>query len=492
MFGKLLIVVLITSMMTSCMVGPNFRFPAPPIVKRYTSKPLPKRTVSTPSIGNGGKSQAFRLGEDISGEWWELFHSPVINELIRMGLCHSPTLHAAYAALRVAQENLNVGIGNLMFPAVDAVISGQRQRFVGASFGQTTASIFNVFNATVNVSYTLDVFGGSRRQLEALCAQVNYQWYLLIGAYLTLTSNIVTTAISVASFEAQIKATLELLHAQEYQLRIIRKQFDLGAVALPIVLTQQTLVEQTRSLLPPLRKSLSQSQHALAVLVGTYPSMPIPSIDLDKLVLPKDIPVTFPSEIVKQRPDVLAQIALLHAASAQIGVATANLFPQFNLTGNYGWQAEALSDLFNHTTNIWSIAAQITQPLFHGGALLAQRRASIAAFEQACALYVQTLLQAFQNIADSLRALELDAKALRSQQAAESSAQQSLHLIEQQYHLGGTNYLSLLVAQQQYEQAKIARVRAQANRYTDTAALFQALGGGWWNRASGFCRGKCT
>jgi NodT family efflux transporter outer membrane factor (OMF) lipoprotein len=195
-----------------------------------------------------------------------------------------------------------------------------------------------------------------------------------------------------------------------------------------------------------------------------------------------------PSVLVRQRPDVLASIALLHAASAQIGVATANLFPQFAVTGSYGWQASAISQLFQQSTNIWSIAGQITQPIFHGGALLAQRRAAIAAYEQACALYVQTVLQAFQNVADTLRALELDAKALRAQEAAESSAQQSLSLTQDQYRLGGTNYLSLLIAQQQYEQAKIARVRAEANRYTDTAALFQALGGGWWNRREGFCK----
>lgn len=485
---QLFIVIILNLAMNGCMVGPNFHSPRAPHVKRYTASPLPAKTVSIPSIGKGGKSQAFLVGQDISSEWWVLFHSPEINRLIQIGLNNSPNLAAAYAALRVAQENLNVQIGNLLFPAFDANLSAQRQRFTGASFGEgATSQIFNVFNATVNVSYTLDVFGGSRRQLEALCAQVNYQQYQLVAAYLTLTSNIVTTAIAVASYQAQIDATLELLHAQENQLNIISQQFELGAVAEPIVLTQKTLVEQTRSLIPPLQRNLAQSKHALAVLVGAFPNMPIPSIDLDKLTLPINIPVTLPSQLVRHRPDVLAAEALLHQASAQIGVATANLLPQFTITGNAGWQALVPSQLFTTSSYIWSITGQLAQPIFHGGALFAQRRAAIAAFEQACALYRQTVLVAFQNVADTLRALELDAKTLRAQRAAELAAKKALTLTEDQYRLGGASYLSLLVAQQQYEQTKIARVRIQADRYNDTAALFQALGGGWWNRAKHFC-----
>lgn len=474
--------------LTSCMVGPNFHSPLPPPVDSYTSHSLPSKTVSTPAAGKGGKSQWYRVGRDIPAEWWYLFHSPEINTLIRIALHHNQNLAAALAGLRQAQQLLYVQIGNNLFPAIDAGFSAQRQRFAGDTLGLPgLSSIFNVFNASITVSYMLDVFGGARRQIETAAAQVDYQQFLLLGAYLTMTTNIVTTAIMTASLEAQIVATRQLIAAQEQQLYLIQQQLRLGSVASTNVLNQQYLVEQTRATLPPLQKSLAQAKHALAVLIGAFPNEPLPNIRLDNLVLPKEIPISFPSELVRQRPDVRAAEAQLHTAMAQIGVATANLFPQFNITANYGFSGGALGGLFSSGNKVWSIAGGITQPIFRGGALISQRRAALAAYDQALAQYRQTVLQAFQNVADSLRAIETDARGLRAQKAAEIAALQTLNLTRRQYILGSVNYLNLLTAQQQYQQAIINRIQAQALRYSDTAALFQALGGGWWNRPNSPC-----
>ena len=469
--------------LTGCMVGPDFHSPAAPRLPRYTEIPLPKNTVSTPTSGKAGKSQAFIHGQNISAEWWRLFHSKEINTLITMGLANSPNLTAAYATLRGAQEALNIQIGNLLFPAFNSSLSAQRQRFSDATLGSThPSSVFNLFNASVAVSYTLDLLGGSRRQVENYRAQVDYQQFQLIAAYLTLTSNIVTTAVTIASLEEQIQATRALIHAQKNQLIILRKQFHLGGISNENVLTQQTLVDQTIATLPPLEKNLAQSYHALSVLVGQFPNCPLPKIYLNKLHLPQTLPVTIPSLLVRQRPDVRASEAQLHSASALIGVATANLLPQFTITGNYGWEGLVVSDLFTSNAKVWSMMGTVAQPIFHGGALLAQRRQAIANYENAAANYKQTVLQAFQNVADVLRALETDARSLQASQRAENSAYANLNLIQNQYRLGGTSYLSLLNAQQQYENTRLPTIQAKALRYNDTVALYQALGGGWWNK----------
>lgn len=485
-----ILIILLSIFLTACMVGPNFHSPASPKVKRYTESPLPAKTVH-PS-GAGGQAQTFLTDKDIPLIWWELFHSPVINQLIHCGLAKNPSLASASAALRQAQENLNVQIGNSMWPAVDALGFAQRQRFSELQIGvpNPAARTFNLFYASVNVAYTLDVFGKARREIESLRAQVDYQQFQEIAAYLTLTSNIVTTSINIASYQAQIEATLKLIKAQQNILTILNKQYHLGGVSNANVLTQQTLLEQSKATLPPLQKNLSQAKHALSALVGAFPDDRLPVINLDKLKLPTHIPVSLPSNLVRQRPDVRASEALLHSACAQIGVATANLLPQITLNGSYGWLNTSLSNLFSGKNVVWSIMGQVVQPIFHGGALFAQRRAMIAAYQQAEAEYRQTVLQAFQNVADVLRALETDAQALQAQTRAEDSARRSLNLILAQYRLGGTSYINLLNAQQQYQQTRISRIQAQAIRYSDTAALFQALGGGWWHKP--WCVKECV
>lgn len=469
--------------LTACAVGPDFHAPCPPCASRYTHSPLPSQTVSAKSPG--GASQYFALGENIPADWWTLFHSEPLNDLVCKGIANSPTLDAAKAALYQAQENLRAQIGSTMVPAIGGTFMAERERFSDSTLGlqNVPGQVFNLYNAQVNVAYTLDVFGGLRRQIEAVGALVDFQCFELKAAYLTLTSNIVTTSITVASLREQIKATRELIRIGEDLLRMIQNQFQLGGVSGADVLAQQTQLAQTRALLPPLQKSLVQTEHALSVLVGAFPCEGgIPRFNLNALHLPKCLPVSLPSRLICQRPDVRASAALLEQASAQIGVATANLLPQFPLTASYGSEVNWIGNLFTAHGVVWTLVGNVMQPIFNGGALIARRKAAIFAYQQALAQYRQTVLQAFQNVADVLHALEMDAITLQAQVAAETAAKATLTLTKKQFQLGGASYINLLNAQQQYQQTLINRIQAQATRYADTAALFQALGGGWWNQ----------
>ncbi len=475
--------------LSSCAVGPDFHTPRLPPVKQFMEKPFPKTTQNTPSLKVAGNAQTF-IAKDIPADWYHLYRSKELNALINQALSHNQNLVAAYAALRQAQANYNSQLGSTLFPAVAGNLLGQRQLSSSATTGGLVgSSLFNLYNTNVSVSYVLDVFGGERRQLEALKAQIDYSQFQLIAAYLTMAGNIATTAISVASYEEQIAATKDLIRFQRDDLDILQKQFDLGAISKINVMTQETLLQQTRATLPPLEKSLSQSKHALAVLVGQYPDAPLPALHLDSFILPNDLPITVPSRLTRQRPDVRASEALLHAASAQIGVATANMFPQITLAGNYGWEALSPSQLFKPATQTWALGGTLVQTLFQGGALYFHRKAAVAAYDQALAQYRQTVLQGFQNTADALRAVEADARLLNAMRRAELAAANELKLTQGQYRLGGTSYLNLLTAQTQYQQTRLARIQAQAARLQDTAALFQALGGGWWNQT--WCVKEC-
>lgn len=464
-----------------CAVGPDFELPSPPETKSYTESELLEKT--SEANGAGGQAQVFEIAQDIPSEWWHLFHSKPLNELISRAIKNSPSLQAAQASLRQAEANLRISISSL-YPFVSVQFAPERQRFSPDMFDiQSPAATFNLFNATANVSYTLDVFGSIRRQIEASQAQLENQKFEVEATYLTLTSNIVTAAITEASLRSQIQATKDLILSQERTLEIIKKKFNLGAASGLDVLSQETHLAQTRASLPVLQNNLAKIRHGLAVLVGDLPSKSnLPAFDLNVFTLPTNLPISLPSNFVRQRPDIRAAEALLHAASAQIGVATANLYPQITLTGSYGWSSNQLPGIFNYANNIWDIMATLLQPVFQGGARIAQQDAAIAAFEQALAQYRQVVLQGFQNVADTLRALELDADQLRIQTEAEEAALRTLKLTRIQYNLGSVSYLNLLDAERQYQQSRIGRIQALAARYADTAALFQALGGGWWNR----------
>jgi NodT family efflux transporter outer membrane factor (OMF) lipoprotein len=465
-----------------CELGPDFKQPAPPDVSGYTRQALPAATAS--SSGPGGQAQRFVQGLDIPGQWWELFHSQPLNQLIAQALRNNPDLEAARASLLEANENVYAGQAGL-FPSLGFNGQATHERISGAAFGQPNVSTeFSLVTSALNISYAPDVFGGVRRHIEQLAAQAEYQRFELEASYLTLTSNVVVAAVQEASLRGQIAASEDIVKLESNQLRVLQRQLALGGVARSDVLTQQASLAATQASLPPLQKALAQTRDQLTALAGRFPSQEIfATFDLDHLALPLELPVSLPSSLVGQRPDVLAADATLHAASAGIGVALANELPQFTISGSVGNTALGFSKLFMPGSAVWSIAGGIAQPLFDGGALLHRERAAVAAFDAAAAQYRSTVIKAFQNVADALRALQFDAIALQAQTTAEQSALDNLNLSRQQFQFGAINYLNLLDAQRSYQQARINQVQARANRYADTAALFQAAGGGWWNRA---------
>jgi NodT family efflux transporter outer membrane factor (OMF) lipoprotein len=472
----------LTALLAACAVGPDYRAPDAPAASTYTEKPLPAQTEAAPV--RGGDAQRFEPGAEISAEWWKLFGSPALDKLMQSALAGHPTLEAAQAALRQAQENLNAQY-SVLYPSVDAGLSARRQRISGATFGNPSIppNVFNLYNASVNVSYAIDVAGGARRELEALEAGIDFQRFQVEAAYLSLTANIATTAFREASLREQIRATREILALQERGMQLVEKQFVIGAVSRADVLAQRAPLAATRANVPPLEKALAQTRNQLAVLVGRFPGEAgLPELDLAAFQLPQALPVSLPSDFVQQRPDIRAAEAILRQTNARIGVAQALMFPQLTLSGSYGSAAIGSGNLFDPGTQIWNIGANLLQPIFHAGQLQARKRGAIAAYDQAFAQYQQTVLGAFQNVADALHALEFDAVALNAQAEAEAAARESLEVTQKQFEFGSTSYLALLLAQRQFEQARIGLVQAQAARYADTAALFQALGGGWWRR----------
>lgn len=470
--------------LTGCMVGPDFKPETAPKTQQYTPQKLPQKTRNTPQVSNAGKSQNFVFSKDLQGDWWRIFHSTQLNALLVEGLANNQDLAAAKAALREANDTLLAQAGGLLLPSVNLSSAAQRAETNPLAFGvaNTSSSVFNVYNTSFQASYLLDIWGTSRRQIEAYAAQADYQRYEMLGTYLTLTTNIITTAMTISSLQAQIKATLDLISEQNKILVITKKQLQVGAVSEENVLSQETLLAQTQATLPPLQKALSQEQHALAVLLGKHTSDTAPlKLVLDAISLPKNLPISLPSRLIEQRPDIQASQALLHASNAQIGVATANLLPQITMTANYGWLSSSTSNFFSSANQTWGVAGGLLQPVFHGGQLIQQRKAAIDAFDEAKAQYEQTVLLAFKNVADALRAIQYDAAEFNEQYRAKISAFQTLQLIEKQYAAGGQTYLAVLQAEEQYQNTVLSYVKAQAMRYTDTAALYQALGGGWWN-----------
>jgi NodT family efflux transporter outer membrane factor (OMF) lipoprotein len=475
-------VALALALLSGCAVGPDFEKPAAPTANGYGPAPLVAR--SLPADGSGGDAQELEPGADIPAQWWSLFRSPELNALVERALKANPDLRAAQAGLRVAMENLYAQRGSFL-PTVGASASASRNQNSGVTspFLSSNTLLYNLYEAQLNASWTLDVFGENRRAVEALRAQAQAQRYQLESAYLALTTNVVAAAIQEASLRAQIAATRDIVKAESEALDIFRRQYSLGQIAGADFAAQEAAVAQVEQTLPPLEKLLAQQRDLIAALVGQLPSgeagLPF---ELSSLHLPVEIPVSLPSKLVEQRPDILIAEANLHVASAQIGVAEAAMFPNLTLTANPGTIATQTSRLFEPGGAFWSLGAGLTQPLFEGGALYHKTRAAKAAFDQAAAQYRSTLLTAFQNVADTLYALQFDADLLRAAATSERAASASLDIAKRQVDLGSVSYLSLLTAEQTYQQSRIALVQAQAGRFADTAALFQALGGGWWNR----------
>jgi NodT family efflux transporter outer membrane factor (OMF) lipoprotein len=466
------------ALVAGCAVGPDFQTPPAPTDAGYSADPLPKQTAS--SNVAGGNAQRLVDGQDIPGQWWSLYHSEPLNKLVETALKANPDLDAAQAALREAQENVLAGNGAL-FPTVTGSLAPSRQKQQIGSFGST---IYSLYNAGVNVSYTIDIWGATRRNIESLEAKAQYQRFQLEASYLSLTSNLVTAVITEASLRGQIQATKEVIDAETQSLDTVRRQVALGGAARADQLNQQSTLAATQATLPPLEKQLAQERNLIQVYAGRFPNQDAgEQFDLATLVLPGELPVSLPSKLVEQRPDVQAAEANLHAASAEIGVALANELPQLTITANIGLEAGQMAKLFEANSLIWGLGSNATGTIFDGGKLLHTKRAADAAYDQAAAQYRSTVLSAFEDVANALRALTSDADALTAELAAETAAADSLALAQAQLKVGGISYLTLLTAEQNYQQARIGLVKAQAARYADTAALFQALGGGWWNRS---------
>ncbi len=481
------VALLALTLLAGCTVGPDFKRPAAPDVSGYTARP-PATTASSAQVA-GGAAQRFASGGDIPADWWTLFHSKPLNALIEQSLKHNPDLKAAQAALTVAHENVLAQRG-AYFPSVTASASANRNMestllapvpnypVVSSEF------LFNLFTPQVSVSYVPDVFGLNRRTMESLRAQEQAVRYQMIATQITLSANVVVAAVQEAALRGQVDATQQLVAINTRMLHILQYQFAKGYAGRLDVAAQQSQLAQVAATLPPLRKQLAQQRHLLAVLVGRFPGQaPSDTFELASLQLPQDLPLSLPSKLVAQRPDVLQAEANLHAASAQIGVAIANRLPSITLTADAGSTALAIGQVFKAGTGFWGLGAGVATPIFEGGRLLHQERAAKAAYAQAAQQYRGTVLTAFQNVADTLSALEQDADGLKAAAAATDAAKVTLELSRRQLQDGYAGYLPLLSAEQAYQQARIGLVQAQANRYADTAALFQALGGGWWNRA---------
>ncbi len=468
-------------LLTACAAGPNFVRPPAPEGAAYTDGPLP----ATAATGvAGGEAQRFVEGLDIPGQWWTLFQSQALNGLVERALTQNPDLQAAQAALVAAREHVLAQRGAYL-PAVSASAFATLQK-TSAALSPTPNSgdlYFSLYTAQVGVSYLPDVFGFNRRTVESLRAQAEAQRFALAATYITLTTNVVVAAIQEASLRAQIAATRELIARDSEAVDILRNRFAQGYANRLDVAAQESQLAQATATLPPLVKQLAQQRDLLARLSGAYPNQAMAEqFELASLELPRELPVSIPSRLVEQRPDVRQAEENLHTASAQVGVAVANRLPSFPLTAGIGSMALALRQVFGAGTGFWSLGASVTQPIFQGGALLHQERAARDAYLQAEGEYRSTVLTAFQNVADVLNALEQDAEALRTAAAAEQSARVTLDLVRRQLQVGYAGYLALVNAESTYEQATINLVLARANRFADTAALFQALGGGWWNR----------
>ncbi|HEX6783970.1 MAG TPA: efflux transporter outer membrane subunit [Sphingomicrobium sp.] len=470
-------------MASACVVGPNFKPPAPPAVSTYTAQPA-QATVATPGVV-GGAAQRFVTAADIPADWWTLFHSREMNALIAEALAHNPDLKAAQAALLVAHEN-TLGQRGAYAPKVTAGASITREKDPSGTLApvpSNNAFLYTLITPQLSVSYTPDVFGLTKRTVESAAAQEQAARYQMIAVDITLSANVAAAVIQLASIQDQIDATNDLIGIDRQMLSLLQYQHSKGYAAGPDVAAQQAQLEQLEATLPPLLKQRDQQEHLIAVLTGRFPSqLQAQRFTLAQLALPSDLPLSLPSALVAQRPDVLQAQANMHAASAQIGVATANRLPNITLSGNAGSNALAIGQVFGPGTGFWNIGAALLAPIFDGGTLLHQQRGARAAYQQSAEQYRSTVLTAFQNVADTLSALEHDAEALKSTAAATDSAKTSLDLSRLRYKDGYDAYLAVLTAEQTYQQQRLSLVQAQAARFADTAALFQALGGGWWHQ----------
>ncbi len=492
-----LLLMISVALCASCAVGPRYHKPEAPANAGYAPAPLPDVTAAAEI--HGGEPQHLIIGRDIPFEWWQLFQSPALNALVAQAFKANPTVTAAQAGLAQAQELVRAQRG-FYYPSVGAGFQAERVKVAGNNTQSSSLGIqgngenlgqplqpavplyYQFYTAGLTVGFVPDVFGANRRQVESLAAQSDAQRFALEATYITLASNVVGAAIQEAALRAQIQATQEIIAADEKSLQILRDQFQLGFAMRIDVAAQEAALAQAQAALPPLQKQLELTRDLLRALIGHLPNDADESFALDALQLPSELPLSLPAKIIDQRPDVRAAEAQLHAANAQVGVAVAAMLPQFSITGTLGGTADEFPWIFRTGGPFWSIVGGVTQPIFEGGTLLHNKRAASAALKQAAAQYQNTVITAYQNVADTLHASLSDADALAADVQAENSAKVTYDLTRRQMEVGYVNYLSLLSAETTYQQVLLTRVQAQAIRFGDTVALFQALGGGWWNR----------
>jgi len=479
-----LAVVMLVLALSGCAAGPNFKAPPPPTTTGYV--PRSEAAASDDDAGPAAPKQTLALGEKVAADWWTLFRSPDLDQVVQEAIAGSRTLESAKARLTQAREAIAAS-SSALYPQVGLTAGVARERVSATEFGLGPRAFplppnFNLFQVGPTASYTLDLFGGARRHIEQQSALADYQRDQLAAAYLTLTGDTVTEVVQVATIRGLLKVVGDILDIDRENLDLVRKERQAGTVPDSDVVIAESQLAEDETLQPGLEQQQSAAKHALAVLLGRAPGdWSPPDFDLASLTLPDQLPVSLPSELVHQRPDIQAAEAQLHAASAEIGIATAQLYPAITLSAAASTSALDARQLFDSAGLVWSIAAGLTQPLFDGGLRRAERRAALAAFKASAADYQQTVIQAFGQIADILQALTHDAHLLAAQQHALDMASESVRLQRISYSRGGTGILNLLDAQRQYQQALLAFTRAQAMRYQDTIQLLVALGGGWWD-----------
>ena len=486
-----------------CAAGPDFHRPEPPKAVGYAPLPLPPQTTAAPDIA-GGDVQHFTAA-DISWQWWTLFQSPQLNALIEQAFKNNPTILNAQSALRQAQELVSAQRG-FFYPTVAANYTFERQKVAGNLSGSVAPGVqgngtdiapvqnlsstphnqplyYNFQTAQLTVGYSPDVFGSNRRQVESLQAQAEAQRFGLEAAYMTLASNIVAAAIQEAALRAQLEAVHAIVEENHKSLDILKRQFAAGYVMRADVAAQEAQLAQAAALVPPLDKQLEQTRDLIRALAGNLPNQDVAAtFNFEDLHLPRELPLTLPSKLVNQRPDVRAAESLLHSANAQVGVAVAARLPQFPITGAVGGTATEFSQMFASGGPFWNIIAGATAPLVDGGTLRHRQRAAEQALTQAAAQYQSTVIAAYQNVADTLHAIYSDADGLEAAVQNERAMKIQLDIAQRQLTTGLVGELFLLQAQAAYQQALINRIQAQGSRFGDSAALFMALGGGWWNR----------
>jgi NodT family efflux transporter outer membrane factor (OMF) lipoprotein len=470
-------------MVAACAVGPNYHRPALSPSAGYGPQAI--TSSSTKDIGGGRSAATLIENADVPSDWWDVFHCADLNALVAQALKNSPTVEAAKAALRAAREQVRAQRGAYL-PAVSASVQPTRQRFAPnlSSPLQSGSDTYSLTTSQVSVSYAPDLFGANARAVESLVAQQDQQRFELEAARLTLATNVVQAAVQDALLRAEIQTTKSIIADQMKTWRSYERQYQLGQVANADLAAQAALLAQARATLPPLEKQFQINRDLLNALVGRTPGEPLEvGFSFQSLSLPDRLPLSLPAQIVEHRPDVRIAEAELHAASAEVGVAAAARWPSLQLDAGAGSAALGLTPVFNSSANFWSLAATLTQPIFEGGALLHRERSAKALYEEAASQYQATVVGAFQNTADVLHALWGDAETLQLAEEAETASSKSLEIARRQLALGDLSRLAMLSAEQAQAQSRLVTLQAQANRYADVAALFQALGGGWWNSA---------